>query len=257
MNTHIEELNFSFRRKFVRVAMLLLVSFCVFSFPAHALPALKDKLDSTEVKPNVPDSKKDFNGDDYYKYDTKKNHEEESENVFDRIWNSFWEHLWDGLSGANPSNGFNPWTILWIVILIALIVLVVLKVTNSGASTVFGKKRKAVDTVDAKSEDVDIYAVDYDRAIADAISKRDYRFAVRLWFLRTLKSLSEKEYIHWKLDKTNSDYYYELSGKELQKEFGTMSYTYDYVWYGEFPIDEESYKTTEYEFRRFNDRISV
>ena len=91
-------------------------------------------------------------------------------------------------------------------------------------------------------EDVDIHNIDYEQQIREAISNKDFRLAVRLWFLRTLKSFSDKELVQWKIDKTNSDYYYELSGSKYQKDFGDVSKSYDYIWYGEFPVDEISYR---------------
>ncbi|HET6991838.1 MAG TPA: hypothetical protein VFJ43_10960, partial [Bacteroidia bacterium] len=143
---------------------------------------------------------------------------------------------------------FNPWSILWILILVTIVVLVILKVTNSGVSTIFSGKARKNEDVNATLKDVDIHSINYEQQILAAISNKDFRLAVRLWFLRTLKSFSDKELVRWQIDKTNSDYYYELSGTSYQKEFGDVSKVYDYIWYGEFPVDESSYRTAEEKF---------
>jgi hypothetical protein len=92
--------------------------------------------------------------------------------------------------------------------------------------------------------------------ITEAMTNKDYRLAIRLWFLRTLKTLSDKELLSWSIEKTNRDYYYELGGTELQQEFGDVSLVYDYIWYGEFPVDEQSFKEAEQKFRHFSGKIT-
>ncbi|MBI3510926.1 MAG: DUF4129 domain-containing protein [Bacteroidetes bacterium] len=217
----------------------------------------KMKFDSSAVKPRSPSAstKDDYVKDDFYKYDTKDKADREEPNVFDRMWNSFWERLFDNMRDVDPKRGPNPWSILWILILVTLIVLVVLKVTNSGVNTIFAGKRKNMEHADASMEDVDIHAINYEQVIAEARAKKDFRLAVRLWFLRTLKELTDRELVAWKTDKTNSDYYYELSGNVLQNEFGDVSYVYDHIWYGDFPVDENSYGDAEDKFRIFHSHI--
>jgi hypothetical protein len=212
--------------------------------------------DSSVIQPKEPSesAKQNYYNDDYWKYKEEKSAANAEPDAFDRLWTNFWEKIWGSVSRKNESS-FNPWTILALLILITLIVLIVLRLTNTGVSTLFSGKRKTQEQTDATLEDVDIHSIDYDEEIRQAISKNDYRLAVRLWFLRTLKSFSDKELVHWKIDKTNSDYYYELSGTNFQQEFGDVSKVYDYIWYGEFPVDEAAYKTAEDKFRGLNNKL--
>jgi hypothetical protein len=214
------------------------------------------KIDSSKVQLREPDksSQEDYYNDDYYKYQTDKTGKKSEPGIFDRMLSKFIENLVDSMR-FEKDNKFNWWSLFWIVLLIALVVLVVLKLTNSGVSSMFTGKRKQEEEIDATLEDVDIHSIDYEQQIRAAISNNDYRLAVRLWFLRTLKSFSDRELVFWKIDKTNSDYYYELSGTEYQKDFGEVSKVYDYIWYGEFPVDEHSYKNAEEKFRGLNGRI--
>ena len=48
------------------------------------------------------------------------------------------------------------------------------------------------------------------RGIADALSRSDYREAVRLLYLQTLKQLSDEKCIDWQLYKTPTQYVYEV-----------------------------------------------
>jgi preprotein translocase subunit SecG len=217
----------------------------------HAEPKEKKvRYDTASVvrRDPSPDQQKEYNENEVWRYDRDKTSTKSEPTVFDRMWNGFWDKVMKNLFSQDNDSSFNPWTILWILLFAGLIVLVILKVTGSGVNTLFSGKSRTTEKTDATLEDVDIHAIDYEKQIRDAIANNDYRLAVRLWFLRTLKTFSDKELVHWKIDKTNSDYYYELSGTAYQKEFGEISNVYDYIWYGEFPVDQNSYTKAEEKF---------
>ncbi len=239
--------------KHMRCFLLSVVIIFLGSILLHANPEERKKLKydtSSVVKSEIsPEKQKEYNEGKEWKYEDEKSVTTKSEpTVFDRLWNGFWEKVMESFENNNGS-GVNPWAIFWILIFVALVVLVIMKMTNSGISTLFSGKARASEKTDATLEDVDIHAINYEQQIADALTKNDYRLAVRLWFLRTLKSLSDKELVNWRIDKTNSDYFYELSGTAYQQEFGEISNVYDYIWYGEFPVDQSSYSKAEEKFR--------
>jgi hypothetical protein len=240
--------------KHIRCLLLAAVILLLGSSSLHAIPEIKKELkyDTSSVvkREPSPDKQAEYSDDEAWQYDRDKTTATKSEpTVFDRMWNGFWENVLESMQGGSHQRSFNPWTILWILIFVAIVVLVILKLTNTGVSTLFSGRATKVEKTDATLEDVDIHAIDYEKQIAEALSKGDYRLGVRLWFLRTLKTFSDKELVNWKIDKTNSDYYYELSGTAYQKEFGEVSNVYDYIWYGEFPVDESSYSKAERKFR--------
>ncbi|HEU4717075.1 MAG TPA: hypothetical protein VFU15_04550, partial [Bacteroidia bacterium] len=128
---------------------------------------------------------------------------------------------------------------------------------DTGLSTVFSGKKKTAEKIDATLEDIDIHAIDYEQEISRAVSVKDFRLAVRLWFLRTLKKMTDQELVRYSIDKTNSDYYYELSGTPYQENFSNVSRVYDFVWYGEFEIDENKYRDAETKFEQVNRQLSA
>ena len=79
--------------------------------------------------------------------------------------------------------------------------------------------------------------------ISKAENQQDYRLAIRYHFLRMLKTLTDKNLIDWNPEKTNRDYISEISASELKEQFKDASRIFDYVWYGEFSINETEYKT--------------
>ena len=59
-------------------------------------------------------------------------------------------------------------------------------------------------------EEDTIYGVDFPGGIAEALSRQNYREAVRLLYLQTLKQLSDAERIDWQLYKTPTQYINEV-----------------------------------------------
>lgn len=94
-----------------------------------------------------------------------------------------------------------------------------------------------------------------DDLIQQALANNDYRLAVRYYYLQILKLLSEKEIIAWELQKTNSDYLYEISQIDLKTPFATVTRWYDYIWYGDFDIDETKYKKVAVTFDELKNRL--
>ena len=96
--------------------------------------------------------------------------------------------------------------------------------------------------------------IDFENLISKALKEKNYRLATRYLYLKSLKSLANKQIIEWHYEKTNSDYLNEIKDSQLKTLFKRVSYIYDYVWYGEFPIDEESFNKNKADF---NDLIKT
>jgi len=84
-----------------------------------------------------------------------------------------------------------------------------------------------------------IEGINIDALIEEAIQKQNYRLAVRWCFLKSLQWLNKQNKIEWKPAKTNVDYQQELKDKPLKTEFTSLSYVFEYVWYGETNCDEK------------------
>lgn len=84
-------------------------------------------------------------------------------------------------------------------------------------------------------EEDTIYGVDFPGGIADALSRQDYREAVRLLYLQTLKQLSDAERIDWQLYKTPTQYLNEVK----LPAFRQLTNHFLRVRYGNFEATEE------------------
>lgn len=98
-------------------------------------------------------------------------------------------------------------------------------------------------------EEDTIYGVDFPEEIAGALSRSDYREAVRLLYLQTLKQLSDKGSIDWQLYKTPTQYLYEVQSPDFRQ----LTNQFLRVRYGNFEASEtlfESMKTLQEEMKK-------
>ncbi len=95
----------------------------------------------------------------------------------------------------------------------------------------------------------------YDPLINDAELKNDFNLATRFLYLKTLKILSDKEFIHFSPEKTNREYLSEMATNAYLDRFSSLTRKYEYAWYGKFLIDLTSYNKLKEEFTRFNNNF--
>jgi len=84
---------------------------------------------------------------------------------------------------------------------------------------------------------------DLDGQLKRAAQSGNYRLATRYLFLKTLQQLSDKNAISLSTEKTNIQYSQELRGKTYADSFARLCLLYEYVWFGEFNINEEQFAT--------------
>ncbi|NDW12285.1 DUF4129 domain-containing protein [Bacteroides sp. 214] len=83
-----------------------------------------------------------------------------------------------------------------------------------------------------------IYRVDFAEDIEKALASGDYKEAVRLLYLQTLKALDDKQIIDWQLHKTPTEYVYEVKQGKGRTVFQTMTRLFLQVRFGNFDADE-------------------
>ena len=133
-----------------------------------------------------------------------------------------------------------------------IIIIIILK-TLLGTETNFWNFKKSKKKVSKKLiyEDEDIHETDIDGFLQKAINEKEYRLAIRYYYLSVLKILSDKNLIDYHKDKTNSEYLFEIENTTTRTDFSYLSYVYSYVWYGDFPIDEINFKLAESKYQSF------
>ena len=137
-----------------------------------------------------------------------------------------------------------------------IIILIILKILL-GADNNFWNFKKAKKKVAKKLvyEDEDIHETDIEGLLQNAIDNKEYRLAIRYYYLSVLKTLSNKKLIDYHKDKTNSEYLFEIEDATTRTNFSYLSYVYSYVWYGDFPIDETNFKLAENKYTSFKNSL--
>ena len=150
------------------------------------------------------------------------------------------------LSGGNFFNSIFG-AVFWIVA-IGLFGYLVYRLFLSN-SAVFSRNRKNLssDIETALEED----ANEPDALLRNAIRSGTYRLAVRYLYLQVLHRLAERKLIEMNANKTNYEYVNEIRKHKFANEFASLTLQYEYVWYGEYPVDEKLFEQIQSSFTQF------
>ncbi|MDR1380326.1 MAG: DUF4129 domain-containing protein [Tannerella sp.] len=106
--------------------------------------------------------------------------------------------------------------------------------------TLFMRSRKtAVLPYDAEEEN--IREMDFDREIASALEAGNYRLAVRMIYLQTLRLLSDGNLVDWQIHKTPTEYLYEVGNGEVKRPFRELTVHFLQVRYGNYRASPERF----------------
>ncbi len=179
-----------------------------------------------------------------------------------RTEDNWWERFKRWLRwhiGSSSVNGRNSNSYLWdlieLLIIIAAIALFVYYILKSQGVGLFSKN--SGNGLAFAEFHEDISQMNFDELIAKAAGNAQYRQAVRYLYLKSLKQLSDQDLIKWKADKTNRDYTVELRSSPFSKVFSEITMLFDYAWYGNAPISENTFTRIKNAFDQFNLQAST
>lgn len=184
----------------------------------------------------VPQAKIDaYRAKPAYNYDEKP---EYSDNILAGLWMRIGHWLEKMLGGG--SYGLLGKFIYYGFIFLALIMVVIFvsKVQGHNPFSRSGRKSETALAAELVNEKSSIESIE--RLIEKAESSSEYRLAIRLHYLKSLKLLDTATIITWRSGKTNHDYLLEIQDSQLKEEFDDLNYIYEYSWYGQFAIDDEA-----------------
>lgn len=229
------------------ILFLLLLTWSI-GFSASYIDDAQIKGDSSVVLNKNTDLKEDLS----FKPDLKQRYNTKDFEYIDDLEEPKPKKIKEPLLAPSGTSSFFGGFMSYIfpIILGIIIVLIILK-TFLGSETGLWKYKNSTKKVADKLvyEDEDIHETDFDRHLKKAISENNYRLATRYYYLALLKKLSDKKSIAYHKDKTNTEYLFEIENKDIRNQFSEASYIYNYVWYGEFPIDSVSFNTVEKKYK--------
>lgn len=116
---------------------------------------------------------------------------------------------------------------------------------------------KEIKTPDFTFSTNDDQNIDFDEAIRLQMAQQQYRLVIRLLYLKVINLLRLKEYIHFSKEKTNVDYWRDLTNDDLKSRFYTITSIYNHVWYGDVEIAEDQFLKFEKSFQSFYTAVDV
>lgn len=83
--------------------------------------------------------------------------------------------------------------------------------------------------------------IQLDPYIEEALKNKDYRLAIRLYYLMIIQRLAFKDKIIWKKYKTNKHYLNEMRSVDSFKEFSNLTRDYERIWFSEMFFQKNEY----------------
>lgn len=127
-----------------------------------------------------------------------------------------------------------------LIVLVMVLLLAIVWFLYRKRPELFMRSRR--NRVDYQVQEDTIYGVDFEQEIAEALQQEDYRAAVRLLYLQTLKLLSDAERIDWQPYKTPTEYLYEVKTEDVRTSFRLLTTGFLRVRYGNFDASEPLFR---------------
>jgi len=224
---------------------LIYISFLCFTITLFSQEKITGiRIDSSQVIQKKFDQKvlESFKTQDDFNYSIAPN----EANVFERIWawlgrvvKRMLSFIFDDIGPAVGVLAAIVKAIPWIVLglLLFFILKFFLKVNTRNATDVL----ETIPSIQLTNDEELINNMQLNELIAQAIQVKDYRLAVRFYYLLILQKLTDKELIVWQQEKTNEDFIREVAKLKIASDFKEITQLYDFVWYGNFEINEPEF----------------
>lgn len=126
----------------------------------------------------------------------------------------------------------------WLLIaFFVVIVLLIIYFVYKKRPELFLKEKKTL--LPYQVEEENIYRIDFERELAAALAAGDFRTAIRILYLQTLRFVTDKHWIDWQIYKTPTEYIYELKPVGLKTPFRDFTNRFLQVRYGNFKATRE------------------
>ncbi|WP_130734570.1 DUF4129 domain-containing protein [Flavobacterium sp. J27] len=190
-----------------------------------------------------------YNSSDF-KYDTVV--DSKNATAWQRFWKAvgdFFGRIFNFKNGEKALTGFEIFMKIAAFFIIAFVIYLLVKLlVGQEGQWLFSKNKKKIIVSEMVEEN--IHTINFNDIISKSKANKEYRVTIRYYYLWLLKSLSDNEIIEWDIEKTNSDYLYEIQSQIVRDNFKYLSYIYDYIWYGEFEINENDFLKAETVFQK-------
>ncbi|MDR0742967.1 MAG: DUF4129 domain-containing protein [Tannerella sp.] len=129
------------------------------------------------------------------------------------------------------------------ILLFLIVILTVLFFLYKKRPELFMRSKKIRSPLPYDIEEENIHGIDFKKEISAALDSGNYRLAIRLLYLHTLRILSDSQLIDWQIHKTPTEYLYEIKNKDLRLPFRELTNHFLQIRYGNYNASPELYET--------------
>ncbi|WP_434980871.1 DUF4129 domain-containing protein [Daejeonia sp. YH14] len=175
-----------------------------------------------------------------FDYSANKPHESFMDRLKRRL-QKLAESLFGKVDGEKAASFRDLFIRIFAIVILGLVLYFLIRFfAGKDGTLLFGKRNNKTGILaDALHED--IHKIIFTEKIASLEQQNHYREAIRYQFLYILKKLSDTKCIIWNPEKTNKDYAGEIADAVVRQRYNRLSYIFENVWYGEFPVDKAAY----------------
>ena len=178
---------------------------------------------------------------------------EENQSDYYDIWGRAFLKFLGSIFGSKPA-GFIFENFNFFLLSIVIIILFFNRNKLGLRKLIYGNLKAKGPTINIEEED--ITEIDFEKYIRQALKDKNYKLAVRYQYLELLKILSEANIIRWETYKTNYEYLLEIKDAKIRSQYQKASLIFDYIWYGNFEIDETDYHKSNQEFELLKKQLN-
>jgi hypothetical protein len=208
---------------------------------ASSFDRLDDKTSAVQTR-TIPDSVLDklHRDDDYWYANTIPDRQKKK----------------DALKPKGESLFEKDWfaNLVWFLIVGSFVAILIWFLASSNIQ-LFRRRAVVIEDQEEVLSEEDIFNLNYEKEIQKAVAAQNYRLAVRLWYLRILKEMADKNLIQYKHEKTNQDYLNQLYESAYYRDFFRLTRDFEYTWYGKFDLSAEAYTLIQNDFSAFKHQL--
>ncbi len=194
---------------------------------------------------------KKYNGSEF-EYDERKIADL---SFFDRLQKWLSDFFNSLLPDVNVGNVYN--VILYTFIGLAVVaILFTLYRLIFGKNSVFQREKREKEDSEIAFVEQNLETIDIIHYIQQAEKNEQWNLAVRYLHLQNIQRLAHKNIVEWNYRKTNHDFLTEIKDSAIKAGFNETTTLFNYIWFGDFKINQADYERFKTDFIHFKNQIS-
>lgn len=149
--------------------------------------------------------------------------------------------------------------VLQIIVIAVFIIILIIVISKLAGNNLRLRSKEKDGNMQQKLEDIEENLMESDlmRWLRKVVEEKNYRLALRIYYLIIIKELATRGLINWKKEKTNMDYLYEMRGHNTYDHFEEITGIYQLIWYGEKNMGDKYLIDMSHKFRSYYESINL